>query len=96
MPYFRVATDGLIQAAALVRTSDTELSTGRGAVAGLSGACAGTLAAGGCDALVTSIDNVVSSVSGAVSDLQNALQTAAISYQAADSTAAQAVSVKGG
>jgi len=96
VPYFQVATEALTTAGGMVGVSDTELAAGRGAVAGSGGACAGTLAAGGYEALVGSIDDVVTSVHGAVSDLQNALQMAAVSYAAADSTAAQAVSVKGG
>jgi hypothetical protein len=96
VPYFQVATEALTLAGGMVGVSDTELSAGRGAVAGSGGACAGTLAAGGYEALVGSIDGVVTSVHGAVSDLQDALQMAAVSYAAADSTAAQAVSVKGG
>jgi hypothetical protein len=96
VPYFQVATEALTAAGGMVGVSDTELSAGRGVVSGSGAACAGTLAAGGYEALVGSIDGAVTSVHGAVSDLQNALQMAAISYAAADSTAARDVSVGGG
>jgi hypothetical protein len=96
VPYFQVATEALTSAGGLVGVSDTELAAGRGVVAGSSGACVGTLAAAGYESLVDTIDHVVTGVQGAVGDLQDALQMAAISYAAADTTAARDVSVKGG
>jgi hypothetical protein len=96
MPYFQVATEALVGAAELVGATENDVSTGRTAVAGSSGACASTPAASACDSLITSIDTVLTSVQGAVTSLEGALGDAARAYVMADSTAANAFVSRGG
>ncbi len=96
MPYFQVASEELFAAGSLVSTSAENLSTGHGGVLGNSGACAGTPAAGDFADFVAMAGTAVSSAHGAVTALAGSLREAGTAYLAADSSAANSLSVHKG
>lgn len=94
MASFRVATEALTAASAIVAQTSHDVNDSHGGLLGASGALAGTAAEPVFELFLGAADGALKSLDAATHGLGSALNEVAMAYQLADGAAAAALKVK--